>query len=145
MFIKLRITDFNWGPLEGMGGSTCSIVHLKQMGLFPCSQKSEICFLMLPDPQYCLRSPYPLNIWPLFPCSPDINAILPCSPEPLGKPLIWVCCSFYETIFLLLVWAHKNSAFSYIILCLIDIWGWIRNWIEEFWVLKYILMGLSIS
>ena len=41
---------------------------------------------MFPVPQYCLCSPVPLKIWPLFPCSPEINTIFPCSPIPLGGP-----------------------------------------------------------
>ena len=50
--------------------------------LFPKNRK--FCFLMFPVPQYCLLSPVPLKIWPLFPCSPKINTLFPCSPKPLG-------------------------------------------------------------
>ena len=39
---------------------------------------------MFSVPQYCLCSPVPLKIWPLFPCSPEINALFPLLPKPLG-------------------------------------------------------------
>ena len=54
---------------------TCSPVH----------QKSKICFLMLPVPQYCLCSIVLLKIWPLFPCSPEINALFPLFTKTCGR------------------------------------------------------------
>ena len=51
----------------------------------PVPQTSKICFLMFPVPQYCLCSPVPLKTWPLFPCSPEINAFFPLFPKTPGR------------------------------------------------------------
>ena len=51
----------------------------------PVPQKSKICYLIFPVPQYCLCSPVPLKIWPFFPCSPEINALFPLFPKTHGR------------------------------------------------------------
>ena len=72
-FRKDNVTCFQ-GKYKGPPGGSlfpCSSEINWLVPLFP--KKSKICFLMFPVPQYCLCSPVPLKIWPLFPCSPEIN------------------------------------------------------------------------
>ena len=72
-----------WGP--PLGG-TCSLVPWNKLACSPAPQKSKICCCFLfPVPQYCLCSPVPLKIWPLFPCSPEINTLFPLFPKTPGR------------------------------------------------------------
>ena len=62
--------------VEGLLGGTCSLEINWLVSLFPHDEKK---FFMFPVPQYFLCFPVPLKIWPLFPCSPEINVIFLCS------------------------------------------------------------------
>ena len=50
--------------------------------LFPKNQKCVFLIFPVPSPapQYCLWSPDPFTIFPLFPCSPEINSLVPQNP-----------------------------------------------------------------
>ena len=71
-------------PSQG-GGVPVPLFPLNKLACSHVPQKSKICFLMFPVPQYCLCSPVPLKIWPLFPCSPEINALFPLLTKTPGR------------------------------------------------------------
>ena len=88
--------------LVGGGGGggylfSCSLVPLKYFGSFPCSP--SLNFLMFPVTQYCLFfSPFSLEIWPLFPCTAEINALFHWYPNPRGWPHITVSIILFGTV-----------------------------------------------
>ena len=65
-----------WDPPRGV---PVPLFPWNKLARSPVPQKSKICLLMIPVPQYCLCSPVPLKIWPLFPCSPEIKSQMPIS------------------------------------------------------------------
>ena len=66
------------------GGSVSVPLLLKINWLDPL--KLENLFLdLFSVPQYCLYFPVPIKIWPLFPCSPEINAHLSLFPHTPGR------------------------------------------------------------
>ena len=66
-------------------GGPVPLFPWNKLACSPVPQKSKICFLMFPVLQYCLCSPIPLKIWPLFPCSPEINTLFPMFPKTPGR------------------------------------------------------------
>ena len=68
------------------GGVHVPLFPWNNLACSPVPQNSKICVLMFTIPQYCLCTPVLLKIWPLFPCSYEINAIFRCSPKLLGGP-----------------------------------------------------------
>ena len=81
----------------------------------PVPQKSKICF-MFPVPEYCLCSPVPLKIWPLFPCFPEINTLFPLFPKTPGRALMISSYKMYYDICLklksMLLWVFSFTADS---------------------------------
>ena len=70
-----------WGPLrEG----TWSLVPLNKIGIFPCSPKSKSWFSMFPDPQIAFAPMFP-SVLDLFPCSPEINDLIPLFSKTRGR------------------------------------------------------------
>ena len=73
-----------WGPPRG-GGVPVPLFPWNKLACSLVPQISKIWFCMFPVPQYCLCSPVPLKIWPLFLCSPEINALVPLFPKTPGR------------------------------------------------------------
>ena len=66
-----------WGPPRE--GGTCSLVPLKKIVIFSCSPKSKSWFSMFPVPQNCLC--FPVSFSFIFPCSLEINDLIPLFPK----------------------------------------------------------------
>ena len=104
----------NWGPPRGVPGP---LFPWNKLACSHVPKKLKMCcFLMFPVPQYCLCSPVPIKIWPLFPCSPEINALFPlCSQKTLWGPQNW-CLPLVSSVFNMLynVWSVENHNSSVI-------------------------------
>ena len=82
------------GPPRGGGGVPVPLFPWNKLACSPVPEIWKIWFSMFPVPQYCPCSPVPLKIWPLFPCSPKINALVPVPQNPwegLTKADQWLC------------------------------------------------------
>ena len=49
----------------------------KKIDIFPCSPKSKSWFSLFPVPPNCFCSPIPFSFRLLFPCSHEINGLIP--------------------------------------------------------------------
>ena len=56
-----------WGGGGVWGEVPVPLFPWYKLACSPVPPKSKNCFLMFPDPQYCLCSRVPLKIWPSFP------------------------------------------------------------------------------
>ena len=106
----------------GGGGVPVSLFPWNKLACSPVPQNSKICSLMFPVPHYCLCSPVPLKILPLFPCSPEINTLFPLFPKTPGRaPLLgptyctWIEMSKSAFICCGGAWHFKNYHFNQLI------------------------------
>ena len=70
-----------WGP-PGGGGVP---VLLKKSAFSLVPQNRNLGFSMFPVPQNCICSPVPFSFRLLFPCSSEINGLIPLFPKTLGR------------------------------------------------------------
>ena len=64
-----------------LGGGTCSLFPWSKLDWSPVLSKFVFLCSLIPNIVFVA-----LKIWPLFLCSPEINALYPCSPKPLRRP-----------------------------------------------------------
>ena len=76
-----------WDPPRGI---TNPLFPWKKIGLFPCSQRVENCFLMFHVPQYCLCTLFHSK-FDLFSLFPWYKCHFACFPKPLGGTPLCGC------------------------------------------------------